>query len=66
MKDTPFLIGGVSYSFLGLPFAEWAAIATVLYALIRIIAWLPEAGKSIYTFYSWSKRKLKTLFGKPL
>lgn len=64
MRDTPFLAGGVTYSFMGLPFHEWAAIFTILYAIVRIIAWLPEANRSIKIGFKWSKEKLKILFGK--
>lgn len=64
MKDSPILLGGVTWSWLGLPLHEWAALFTIIFAIVRIIAWLPEAGKSLIILIKWSKEKLKSLFGK--
>jgi len=39
---------GVSYSFLGFPFADWAALATFIYIVIKIILLLPELKEKFY------------------
>lgn len=34
--------GGVTYSFFGLPFSEWAAILTCIFMLISIVLTFPK------------------------
>ncbi|APU00296.1 hypothetical protein HOR55_gp09 [Ralstonia phage RS-PII-1] len=39
--------GGSIYSWLQLPWAEWAAVLTVLYLVIQIVGALPKAIEAI-------------------
>lgn len=37
MRDSLIGVGGTSYSFLGLPLAEWAAVMTITYMAYKIV-----------------------------
>lgn len=50
IRNTTIGVGGVTYTLFGLPFSDWAAIATVVFMTFQAIVLLPKVWGTLLSF----------------